>query len=287
MKIIEEPPEHLLFILATTELHKIPATILSRCQRFSFRRILPEDIADRLSYIAYREQIPLEEHAAAYLARLADGGMRDAISLLDQCASASSGTIDTEQVCKVLGLAGSRMAAQMMQAVGKHDTSQALSLFNSQYAQGKDLAAMLDELCTVSRDLLLMRTAREGAALISGLCTPQELKELLPLFSPGELLRFTQLLRDAAVGFNSSANRRIDAELCLIRMCEPESVLDAASLNARISRLENRLASGLIVAAPAPQKAEEEEEERPPMPEEAPPELGQSKEVDGELPPHT
>lgn len=272
LKIIEEPPEHLLFILATTELHKIPATILSRCQRFSFRRILPEDIADRLSYIAYREQIPLEEHAAAYLARLADGGMRDAISLLDQCASASSGSIDTEQVCKVLGLAGSRTAAQMMQTIGKHDTAQTLLLFNNQYAQGKDLAAMLDELCTVCRDLLLLRTAREGAALISGLCTPQELKELLPLFSPGELLRMTQLLRDAAAGFNSSANRRIDAELCLIRMCEPESALDAASLNARISRLENKLASGLLVAAPAPQNAvQDEEEERPPMPEEAPP----------------
>ena len=95
LKIIEEPPEHLLFILATTELHKVPATILSRCQRFAFRRITAEDIVDRLNYIAYHEGIDLEPDAASYLARLADGGMRDAVSLLDQCASAATGAIDT------------------------------------------------------------------------------------------------------------------------------------------------------------------------------------------------
>ena len=275
LKIIEEPPEHLLFILATTELHKVPVTILSRCQRFSFRRILPEDIVDRLNYIAYRESIELEPDAASYLARLADGGMRDAISLLDQCASAASGPIDTEQVCKTLGLAGTRYTAELMQAVGAHDAAKALSLFNAQYAQGKDLAAMLDELCTVARDLLILRTAPSGSSMISGICTEKELKTLLPVFGAGELLRMTQILRDAAAGFNTSANRRIDAELCLLRLCEPEAALDAASLNARISRLETKIASGMIaVQAPAQRAAEEfdiDDEERPPIPEDAPP----------------
>ena len=275
LKIIEEPPEHLLFILATTELHKVPVTILSRCQRFSFRRILPEDIVDRLNYIAYRESIELEPDAASYLARLADGGMRDAISLLDQCASAASGPIDTEQVCKTLGLAGTRYTAELMQAVGAHDAAKALSLFNAQYAQGKDLAAMLEELCTVARDLLILRTAPSGSSMISGICTEKELKTLLPVFGAGELLRMTQILRDAAAGFNTSANRRIDAELCLLRLCEPEAALDAASLNARISRLETKIASGMIaVQAPAQRAAEEfdiDDEERPPIPEDAPP----------------
>lgn len=275
LKIIEEPPEHLLFILATTELHKVPVTILSRCQRFSFRRILPEDIVDRLNYIAYRENIELEPDAAAYLARLADGGMRDAISLLDQCASAASGPIDTEQVCKTLGLAGTRYTAELMQAVGAHDAAKALSLFNAQYAQGKDLAAMLDELCTVARDLLILRTAPSGSSMISGICTEKELKTLLPVFGAGELLRMTQILRDAAAGFNTSANRRIDAELCLLRLCEPEAALDAASLNARISRLETKIASGMIAVQASAQRAAEEfdvdDEERPPIPEDAPP----------------
>ncbi|MBO2527170.1 MAG: DNA polymerase III subunit gamma/tau [Clostridiales bacterium] len=281
LKIIEEPPEHLLFILATTELHKVPATILSRCQRFSFRRILPEDIVDRLNYIAYKEQIPLEADAAAYLARLADGGMRDAVSLLDQCASAASGKIDTEQVCKTLGLAGTRKTAELMQAIGAHDSAKALTLFNSQYAEGKDLAAMLDELCTVARDLLILKTAASGVSMISGICTEQELKSLLPMFGTGELLRMTSLLRDAAAGFNTSANRRIDAELCLMRLCEPEAVLDAEALNARLSRLENKIASGMLTVQTNPlqtKQAEEEmppweEEEQPSIPEEAPPEL--------------
>ena len=279
LKIIEEPPEHLLFILATTELHKVPATILSRCQRFSFRRILPEDIADRLSFIAYRESIALEPEAASYLARLADGGLRDAVSLLDQCASASVGAINTEQVCKTLGLAGVQKTGELLTAIGKGDCQKTLEIFNGQYAEGKDMAAMLDELCSVARDLLILHTAKQGVSLISGICTQQELKTLLPLFGPGELLRMTSILRDTAAGFQSSANRRIDAELCLIRLCEPEGKLDLQALNARLSRVENKLAQGFVPAvadgAQRPEEPEErppwDDEDIPPLPDEPPP----------------
>ncbi len=269
LKIIEEPPEHLLFILATTELHKVPATILSRCQRFSFRRILPEDIADRLSFIAYRENLELEPEAAAYLARLADGGLRDAISLLDQCASAAGGKIDTQQVCATLGLAGTQMTAAMLTAIGEHDCPKALELFSSQYAEGKDLSAMLDELCAVSRDLLILHTAKRSSSMVSGICTMQELTRLLNLFGPGELLRMTDLLRKTAAGFQTSGNRRIDAELCIISLCEPEARTDLQALNARLSRLENKIARGQVVAAPesapATEKAPEaDEQEAPP-----------------------
>ena len=279
LKIIEEPPEHLLFILATTELHKVPATILSRCQRFSFRRLLPEDIVDRLNYIAYREHIELEPDGAAFLARLADGGMRDAVSLLDQCASAVNGAVTTDEICRVLGFTAARKTAELMQAIGQHNAPAALTIFNEQYAEGKDLAAMLDELCAVARDLLILRTAPKGGVnLISGICTEQELKTLLPLFGAGELLRITSILRDAAAGFNTSANRRIDAELALLRLCETEAKLDAQSLNARISRLENKLAAGFVpAAAPAQEAAPTSDEtppwddaDAPPLPEEPP-----------------
>ena len=253
LKIIEEPPEHLLFILATTELHKVPVTILSRCQRFSFRRILPEDIVDRLNYIAYSEHIDLDSEAAAFLARLADGGLRDAVSLLDQCASAASSTVTTDEVCRILGLAGTRQTAQMLRAVAEHNTASVLELFSQQYGEGKDLSAMLDELCTVSRDLLLLRSMPGNSSMISGICTQKELNELVKLFSPGELLRMTSILRDTVNGFHSSANRRIDAELCLIRLCEPEAELDASALNARLTRLENKIASGIVTALPTGQ----------------------------------
>ena len=271
LKIIEEPPEHLLFILATTELHKVPATILSRCQRFAFRRIVPEDIVGRLNYIAYHESIELEPDAAAFLARLADGGLRDAVSLLDQCASAAQGAVTVDEACKVLGLAGARQTAALMEAVGRHDAAAALSIFNTQYAEGKDLGAMLDELCAVARDLLILRTAPQaGIQMISGICTPQELRTLQPLLSPGELLRITAVLRDTAAGFNASANRRIDAELCLVRLCEPEASLDAESLNARLCRVEERLARGVVPVAAAPQAEQAQQETAAPEESEEP-----------------
>ena len=271
LKIIEEPPEHLLFILATTELHKVPATILSRCQRFAFRRIVPEDIVGRLNYIAYQESIELEPDAASFLARLADGGLRDAVSLLDQCASAAQGAVTVDEACKVLGLAGARQTAALMEAVGRHDAAAALSIFNTQYAEGKDLGAMLDELCAVARDLLILRTAPQaGIQMISGICTPQELRTLQPLLSPGELLRITAVLRDTAAGFNASANRRIDAELCLVRLCEPEASLDAESLNARLCRVEERLARGVVPVAAAPQAEQAQQETAAPEESEEP-----------------
>ena len=129
LKIIEEPPEHLLFILATTELHKVPATILSRCQRFSFRRISQEDIAARLQYVAYQEDIDLDDSAARVLARMADGGMRDGLSLLDQCASATTGELNAERVYQCLGIAGEQKCGELMGYIANHDTKSALSLF--------------------------------------------------------------------------------------------------------------------------------------------------------------
>ena len=169
LKIIEEPPEHLLFILATTELHKVPATILSRCQRFSFRRISQEDIAARLQYVAYQENIDLDDGAARVIARLADGGMRDGLSLLDQCASATTGELTAERVYACLGIAGERKCGEMMGYIAAHDTKNALELFNRLYTEGKDLGAMLDEMACLTRDLLVLKTAgNAGITMLSG-----------------------------------------------------------------------------------------------------------------------
>ncbi len=265
LKIIEEPPAHLMFILATTELHKVPATILSRCQRFSFRRLLQEDIAGRLNFIAYEEGIDLEPEACRLLARLADGALRDGISLLDQCASAADGAVTAELVYSTLGLAGEKRTAQLMEAFSRHDAKTALELFSGLYAGGKDIAAMIDELTALSRDLLILKTApRSGLTMLSGVVTDREALALVDRLTPAELLRFTTILQETASGFAKSANRRIDAELCLLRLCNPGLDLDAGSLNARVSRLEDQIASGQLVrAAAAPA---EPEEERPPLP---------------------
>ena len=247
LKIIEEPPEHLLFILATTELHKVPATILSRCQRFAFRRISQEDIAARLQYVAYQEQIDLDDGAARVLARLADGGMRDGLSLLDQCASSTVEELSAERVYECLGIAGEQKCAELMAYIGNHDSAKALSLFNHLYAQGKDLGALLDEMACLTRDLMVLKTAgKSGITMLSGIADEKEVSSLMQVFSDGELLRMMGLLQDTLSGFTRSSSRRMDAELCILSLCQPELSLDANSLNARLSRLEEQLKSGTV-----------------------------------------
>ena len=282
LKIIEEPPEHLLFILATTELHKVPATILSRCQRFSFRRITQEDIASRLQYVAYQENIDLDASAARVLARLADGGMRDGLSLLDQCASATTGELNAERVYACLGIAGERRCGELMGYIAAHDTRKTLELFNRLYSEGKDLAAMLDEMACLTRDLLILKTAPgAGITMLSGVASDQEVLALVKQLSDGELVRMMNLIQTTLSGFTRSASRRMDAELCLMEMCRPELSLDAKALNARLTRIEEQIKSGAFVqSAPATavqeMSAEDGEEDLPPVPDgrDAPPETG-------------
>lgn len=271
LKIIEEPPEHLLFILATTELHKVPATILSRCQRFSFRRISQEDIAARLQFVAYQENIDMDEGAARVLARLADGGMRDGLSLLDQVASATTGELTSERVYACLGIAGEQRCGELMGYIADHDSKKTLELFNRLYTEGKDLSAMLDELACMTRDLLMMKTAPgTGITMLSGVATDQEVSALTDRFSTGELVRMMTELQQTMTSFTRSASRRLDAELCLMNLCQPELSLDAESLNARLTRLEEQIKTGsfTVKQAAAPVR-EEPDEERPPLPDDA------------------
>ena len=247
LKIIEEPPEHLLVILATTELHKVPATILSRCQRFSFRRISQEDIASRLQYVAYEEHIELDDTAARVLARLADGGMRDGLSLLDQCASATTGELTADKVYACLGIAGIQQCGELMAHIANHDAGSALSLLNRFYAEGKDMGALLDELACLTRDFMVMQSApKEAIGLLSGVASDEEVKSLSARFTQPELVRMLDLIQKTASGFVRSASRRMDAELCIVNLCQPELKLDAESLNTRLTRLEDRINSGDI-----------------------------------------
>ena len=278
LKIIEEPPEHLLFILATTELHKVPATILSRCQRFSFRRISQEDIAARLQYVAYQENIDLDDSAARVIARLADGGMRDGLSLLDQCASATTGELTAEGVYACLGIAGERKCGELMGYIAQHNTKKALELFNKLYTEGKDLSAMLDEMACLTRDLLVLKTAPgAGITMLSGVASDQEVLELTKQLSSGELLRMMNLIQTTLSGFTRSASRRMDAELCILELCQPELNVDVKALNARLTRMEEQLKSGSFVALSPKQTnpMEPEDDDRPPMPDDddAPPEM--------------
>ncbi len=277
LKILEEPPEHLLFILATTELHKVPATIRSRCQQFTFKRILPQHIAGRLSQIAEAEQIPLTQDGADLLARLADGGLRDALSLLDQCAMGNV-QVDAKQVLDILGLAGNLETAQLMEQIASRDTAGALQTFGRLYQGGKDVEAVLGELSALCRDLLLQKTAPKGSALLlTGGYDEGTLRNLLAQLPAQRLLYILKQLQDCAVTLTRSTNRRTDGELCLLRITDEGLEDSPLALSARIAQLEEKLAGGVAIAPPpvqrvAPPVAVAPTRPAPPPPaEEAPP----------------
>ena len=282
LKILEEPPEHLMFILATTELRKVPATILSRCQRYSFRRLDAEVISKRLDYIAAQEGFNLTEGASKLLARLADGGMRDAISLLDQCSSAP--VIDENAVLEATGLAGNRRVADLLSAISENDAVAALDVFSSLWRDGKDPASLLSDLCALMRDVLLSELApRGGVSLMSGAYDAKTISGFARLFTKEELLRNMQRAQDAIAALRDSPSPRTCVELCLVSLCDPALNSGIPELLARISRLEAGTPpprAPAVEAAPEPEPIpvpESEhtyepapEDEAPPTPEEPP-----------------
>ncbi len=277
LKILEEPPEHLLFILATTELHKVPATILSRCQRFSFKRLLPRDIQQQLLYIAGEEQIDLSPDGAELLARMANGAMRDALSLLDQCR-AVEGVIDSRAVLEVLGLAGAAQTVQLMRCVLEQRTGDALALFDQLYRGGKDVTALLSELSDLARDMTVMKAAPEGgSALLTGLYDRKTLAELSGQLPMRRFLYLTDTLQQCCAALPDSIRPRTDAELCLLKLCDETLSGDLTALAERVAALEESGVSAAPAAAkqaaprPAPpveQAPIETRYEAPPPPEE-------------------
>ena len=263
LKIIEEPPEHLIFILATTELQKVPATILSRCQRHSFRRIDTAELAAYVEHVANAEHFAITHEAAELIARLAEGGVRDALSLLDQCSAHDK--IDVDAVYTTMGLAGKRRIEELFDRIIDHDTESALKSFSKMWMDGKDPIGTLGELFTLMRDVLMLRVAPKGGA---------------ELLTSEELTAGMGTLQDALIAARSARSPRTTAELCLVTLCSSLLKQDMPDFNARLSRIEEELASGAISfiprggsPAPAPREADEEpfeepEEERPPLPEE-------------------
>ena len=287
LKTIEEPPEHLMFILATTELHKVPATILSRCQRFTFKRILPRDMEKHLLEIARAEQIDLTPDGAEILARMANGALRDALSLLDQCRVAQ-GQLDSRAVLDILGLAGSVQTVELMDCILRRDAAGALTRLDGLYRGGKDVAAMLGELGDLARDMTILKAAPDGAAaLLTGIYDTKTLKSLSGSQPMRRFLYLTETIQACCAGLGDSFQPRTDAELCLLRLCDESLSGDLTALRQRIDRLEDRVANGIPVktvpqtAGTSPKTAplsrdsagtsrDVPSDDRPPMPEEPP-----------------
>lgn len=256
LKILEEPPEHLIFILATTELNKVPATILSRCQRFSFKRITPQQIIGRIKYIAENENINITDEAAELIANLSDGAMRDALSLLDQCLGSEK--VDADRVRNVVGLAGAGETASLMDSIIDGDAASCLKKLNDIYMEGKEISSIMKELLSLYRDTLILKIAKAGAdRLFSGFYTADILKKVSSRVPANRLIRGQELLEESLSSLSRSSEAKIHCEMCLIMLCDETLMSGSAGLEARVSRLEAGAAvhSRNIGAAPPAREA--------------------------------
>lgn len=269
LKTLEEPPAHVLFILATTEVHRLPATILSRCQRFDFHRIAPEDIAARLQYVAEHENATLEEQAGLLIARLSDGALRDALSLLDQCLGHSR-EVTVQVVNETAGLAGRDHLFAITEAIMNRDSASALDVVDKLYRDSKDMARLCEELIGHFRGMMLIKTMKDATALLAMAPEEQERLSKQALAAPLPLILHGLTVLQASLDrMGRGGNRRVEMEMTLIRLCAPELEDSTAALVRRIEALERQLRSG--VPAPQPQEVPREPAAPAPVLEETPP----------------
>ena len=226
LKTLEEPPAHVVFILATTEAHKVPPTIQSRCQRYDFKRITVEEIESRLRYITAEMKMEAEDEALAMIAIQADGGMRDALSILDQCAALAEGTITAERVRQILGLVGHDWIYKMTEALAARNVQEALQILAELLRDGKDLKQVLSELSLHLRSLMIFQAAGTVEAM-DLYAEPQDvLQEQSKLFAPEVLPRMIARLHEAMTEMKWSPQPRITVEVALMELCRPELVAE-------------------------------------------------------------
>ncbi len=245
LKTLEEPPSHVIFILATTEVHKLPATILSRCQRFDFIRIAPADIAARLRFVADQEGFAITEEALLLLARLADGGMRDALSLLDQCA-ARTREITVPVVEEAAGMTGRDALYELSAAIRSNDSGTALTLLGKLYGSSRDMERLCAELIAFYRDLMILKSVEDAAGLIVlSDAEMNRMRDEAARYELPDVLHAMDTLQMTLERLKNGVSRRTEMESALLRLCSPELDVRVTSLLRRIAALENRVRAGL------------------------------------------
>lgn len=248
LKIMEEPPPHVKFILATTEIHKVLPTILSRCQRYDFRRILPKDITERLLYVAEQEKIFLDPEAAELIAKTADGGMRDALSLLDQCIAFSE-NVTLDIVSGAAGIAGREPVFEILEAAADNDAAKAIGVADKLYGMSKDMQKLCDELIAQFRNVMVAKAVPENLDLL--VCMPSELEKIKALaerLSIDEIMRKLEILQSCNERIARVSSKRVEMEMCLIKLSTAKNTASgggtvSSELLAKIDMLEQRIAS--------------------------------------------
>ena len=243
LKTLEEPPSYVIFILATTEVHKIPITILSRCQRYDFKRITIDTIADRIRELMDKEQVQIEEKAIRYIAKTADGSMRDALSLLDQCIAFHFGKeLTYDKVLDVLGAVDTEVFSRLLRIVLNADVTGAIALLEEIVMQGRELTQFISDFTWYLRNLLLVKTA-DGIEDVIDVSTENlaRLKEEAQMVENDVIMRYIRVMSELSGQIRYASQKRILVEIALIKLCRPSMETDTSSLVDRIRQLEEKL----------------------------------------------
>ena len=258
LKTLEEPPSYVIFILATTEPHKIPATILSRCQRFDFKRVSSKDIANRMLYICEKENIHAEEKALNLIARNSQGALRDALSILDQCMSFDNEKIEYNDVIELLGTVNIDELFELSQSIIDENTKKSLQILNEFVIWGKDIRNLINELIDHFRNLMVCKVSKDLDDIIS---LPEEiierLKEQAKLININDLIRILNILSETQDSMKSSSNTRILAEVTMMKIAQPMFDESKEALIKRIENLEQIIESGNIKVVAAQNESQE------------------------------
>ena len=247
LKTLEEPPEHVIFILATTEAHKVPQTILSRCQRFDFKRIKPSDIILRMKEIAHGDGLNISDDAYELLARLADGSMRDGLSILERVVSACGNSITAENITSTLGISTADSVFQITEAIENGDVNKIISVIDDIMSDGKDLRVFIDSLIKNFRDMLLCKIADNSDSMLDYNAEDMiKLKALSDRMSFEKISHAASVLSDAQADTKWIKSPRIIYELALIKIAKPEFDDSPAAVMDRLTTLENKVANGAV-----------------------------------------
>lgn len=249
LKTLEEPPSYVIFILATTEVHKIPITILSRCQRYDFKRITIETISDRLKELTDIEQVAVEERAVRYIAKAADGSMRDALSLLDQCIAFHFGQeLTYDKVLDVLGAVDTEVFSRLLRVILQGDVTGAIGILEEMVIQGRELAQFVTDFTWYLRNLLLVKTA-DGIEDVIDVSSENlaRLKEEAQMAEHDVIMRYIRVLSELSGQIRYATQKRILIEMGLIKLCRPAMETDMQSLTDRIRQLEQKAEQGTFV----------------------------------------
>ena len=252
LKTLEEPPSYVIFILATTEVHKIPITILSRCQRYDFKRISIDTITDRMKELMDTEQVQVEDRALRYIAKVADGSMRDALSLLDQCIAFHLGKeLTYDMTLDVLGAVDTEVFSRLLRFVMDRNVLGCIELLEEIVMQGRELVQFVTDFTWYLRNLMLVQTADNLEDVID-MSTDNlaNLKEEASMLSMDQIIRYIHIFSELSGQIRYAAQKRILVEIALIKLCKPEMETDQEAVLDRIRQVEEKVENGIVVTAP-------------------------------------